>query len=380
MLRRAESQQPIANSRPMNYPVRQQKFLHCLFEKKLDAFLVTHTSNLSYLCGFTGSTGALLASSGRWTFFTDGRYTQQARAEVCGARVVIRKGPVLAAVAAALEREKAAPRLPARALGFESGHLSVASRSSLASLLPKRVRLRAVSGLVENLRLIKESEEIARLRAAAQAGSCLFDSVLAIIKPGVPETSVAGELEYAARRAGVAGMSFDTIVASGPRSALPHGRASGRPIARRGFVVLDFGVILRNYCSDMTRTVHMGRPSREMGVMYEAVREAEQAGIDSVRHGVMAREVDRAVRKVLRRAGLVKYFTHSTGHGVGLEVHEPPRLSRDSQFRLEAGMVITIEPGVYLPGKGGVRIEDMVLVTANGAEVLTAAPRELIQL
>jgi Xaa-Pro aminopeptidase len=175
-------------------------------------------------------------------------------------------------------------------------------------------------------------------------------------------------------------MSFETIVAAGPRSALPHGVASAALIPPRGFVILDFGVILHGYCSDMTRTVHVGKISAGGRRMYNAVREAQQAAVDAVRAGVACGQVDRAARNALRRAGLARYFTHSTGHGVGLEIHEPPRLGRGQPERLRSGMVVTVEPGVYLPGRGGVRIEDMLLVTGSGCEVLTPAPKDLIEL
>jgi Xaa-Pro aminopeptidase len=189
---------------------------------------------------------------------------------------------------------------------------------------------------------------------------------------------VAAELEYAARVGGAEKMSFDTIIASGPHSALPHWRASSQPIPNTGFVVLDFGVILSGYCSDMTRTVHVGKAPRERRAMYEAVRAAQQAGIEAVRPGRPVGKVDQAARSTLRRARLARYFTHSTGHGVGLEIHEPPRLGRGGQEILQPGMVVTIEPGVYVPGQGGIRIEDMVVVTEHGCDVLTPAPKELM--
>jgi Xaa-Pro aminopeptidase len=200
-----------------------------------------------------------------------------------------------------------------------------------------------------------------------------------VIRPGVPERAVAAELEYAARNAGADGMSFDTIVAAGSRSALPHGRASMHPIPRGGFVVLDFGVILAGYCSDMTRTVHMGHVSGRSRSLYQAVRDAQQAGIEAVRPGRTVEEVDKAARSVLRqRGGLARYFTHSTGHGVGLGIHEPPRVNRGEKQVLKPGMVITVEPGVYIPGYGGVRIEDMVVITETSCEVLTPTTKELL--
>jgi len=271
-----------------------------------------------------------------------------------------------------------AKKLGVKTLGIEAEHLSVAERSRLAKVLPSGLRLREALPLVEQARMIKDAEEIERLRAAVLLGASLLDVVLKAIRPGVTETEVAAELEYAARRAGTDGMSFDTIVASGARSALPHGRASEAAIPANGFVVCDFGVILAGYCSDMTRTVHVGPPSLEMRRMYEAVRDAQQAALETVRAGVSASEVDQSARKVLKNKGLAKYFTHSTGHGVGLEIHEAPRLAVGQKDVLQAGMVITVEPGAYIPGVGGVRIEDMVVVTERGCQILTPAGKELI--
>jgi Xaa-Pro aminopeptidase len=241
-------------------------------------------------------------------------------------------------------------------------------------------RLKPASGLVEQLRLIKDSDEIGQIRASVLLAASLFQTALTVIKPGVAETQVAGELELQARRAGAEKMSFDTIVAAGPRSALPHGRASSQPIPAQGFIILDYGVILAGYCSDMTRTVHAGPVSRAHRRMYEAVRQAQLASIAAVRPGVETGEVDRAGREVLRKAGFDAFFTHSTGHGVGIEVHEPPRLGKDQTQKLAPGMVVTIEPGIYIPEEGGVRIEDMVLVTESGHEVLTPTTKDLITL
>jgi Xaa-Pro aminopeptidase len=228
--------------------------------------------------------------------------------------------------------------------------------------------------------MIKDRDEIALIRDAVNLGARLLDTALRAIRPGIAEAQVAAELEYAARVAGAEAMSFETIVAAGTRSALPHGVASTAAIPARGFVVLDFGVILQGYCSDMTRTVHVGKVSTSERGMYRAVREAQQAGVEAVRAGVACGQVDRAARNALRRARLSRYFTHSTGHGVGLEIHEPPRLGRGQREALQAGMVVTVEPGVYVPGRGGVRIEDMIVVTESGCEVLTPAPKELIEL
>ena len=358
----------------MNYALRQQRLQAQLEPLNLDTLLLTHLPNIRYLCGFTGSSGVLLMQPGRPIFFTDGRYTAQARAEVAGARVVTAKGPPLALAA------KFAAEHKLRAVGIESEHTTLAARAGLRRALGGKVRLREVGPLVEKQRMVKDAAEIALLRQAVNLGAALLDTALKAIRPGVLESEVAAELEYAARRLGAEGMAFQTIVAAGPRSALPHGVASANPIPRRGFVILDFGVILHGYCSDMTRTVHVGKMSTAERRMYQAVREAQRAAAAAVRPGVACAQVDRTARTWLRRAGLGRYFTHSTGHGVGLEVHEPPRLGKAQPELLQPGMVVTIEPGVYLPGRGGVRIEDMLVVTDGGAEVLTPAPKELIEL
>jgi len=337
--------------------------------------LITHLPNIRYLCGFTGSSGVLLVNRNAPVLFTDGRYKAQAHQELANvARVVISKGPPLLAAAQLLQRRKLGK------IGIEGEHLTVSAHAALRKAIGTRARLLSVTGAVEKLRMIKDAEEVARIRAAVNLGATLLDTALKSIRPGVKETEVAAELEFAARRAGAEAMSFETIVASGSRSAMPHGVATAIPIPERGFVVLDFGVILHGYCSDMTRTVYVGKSSAGERRMYEAVREAQEAAIHAVRAGVASGQVDRAARSLLQRAGLARHFTHSTGHGVGLEIHEPPRIARGQQEPLRAGMTVTIEPGAYVAEKGGVRIEDMVLVTETGCEVLTPAPKDFIEL
>ena len=262
--------------------------------------------------------------------------------------------------------------------GFEGDHVSFAAYKSLAKALPSGIKLSPVSSIVENIRIIKDGDELDVIRKAAVLGASLFDRVLELIRPGIRENHVAAEMEYAASKAGAEGMSFSTIIAAGERSALPHGRASNQPIPPDGFVVCDFGVILAGYCSDMTRTVYVGRPSEEARNAYNALREAQQAAVDAVRPGVKLSEVDGAARKLLQKHKLAKYFTHSTGHGVGLEIHEAPRIAAGQEDELRSGMVVTIEPGIYLPGKWGIRIEDMVAVTDRGCEVLTPATKDLV--
>jgi Xaa-Pro aminopeptidase len=360
----------------MDFKVRQTKLRGQFGSSRLDSLLVGHLPNIRYLCGFTGSAGFLLVEEAGSVFFTDVRYDTQAREEVKGAKVIIARKALLNAVGEWIGvRHKRARRWT---VGIEADHVTVVERKKLMEVLPSGVRLTNAPALVERARMVKDEEELGYIRSAVKLGASLFDRAVAVLRPGVKEVEVAAEMEYAARRGGAEAMSFPTIIASGARSALPHGRASGQPIAPGGFVVCDFGVILDGYCSDQTRTVWVGAASAESRRAYEAVREAQQAGVLVVRPGVSVGEVDAAARKVLRKAGLGRYFTHSTGHGVGLEIHEGPRVAAGQKEILQPGMVITIEPGVYFPGKWGVRIEDMVAVTKDGCEVLTPTSKDFL--
>jgi Xaa-Pro aminopeptidase len=360
----------------MDYAARQRQLQAKLEDSHLDYLLVTHLPNIRYLCGFTGSAAALLVGDLGATLVTDGRYLAQARAEVHGPRIVIARKALLAVAVEWLSSGRRTAVRPV--LGVEAESISAGMRGRLASALRGRVRLRSAAPLVEQARMVKDPSEVRHIRRAVEIGAGLVRLDLERIRPGVREVEVAAAMEYEARRAGAEGMAFPTIIASGKRSAVVHGRASQAAIPGRGFVVCDFGVILAGYCSDRTRTVHVGRASRSARQMYEAVLEAQHAAIAAVRPGVTAAEVDAAARRVLRRHGLARYFTHSTGHGLGLEIHEAPRLAASQPQKLEAGMVITVEPGAYMPGKRGVRIEDVVVVTPSGCEVLTPRDKELI--
>ena len=341
--------------------------------------LVTHLPDVRYLAGFTGSSAALAVTRFKARLFTDGRYKDQAAEEVQAAQVDIASGP---SVLAAVQWLAVQPRVTT--IGFDPATTTVAQLARYKAALPARLRrslLKPLSEpLVEPLRLVKDAEEISIMREAALRGCRLFDHMLGVLRPGIPEIEVAAELEHQARMLGAEGMSFETIVASGQRSALPHGHATANPLPRRGFVTLDFGIIHKGYCSDMTRTVFLGSPKTDERGAYQAVLEAQQAAVDAVTAGASCGLVDEAARSILRREGLADAFTHSTGHGVGLEIHESPRVGAQQTTRLAAGMVITIEPGIYLPGRFGIRIEDMVAVTRNGAEVLTPSPKALIEL
>jgi Xaa-Pro aminopeptidase len=362
----------------MNHKRRIKQLQQMLDAAKFDALLVVHLSNVRYLCGFTGSAGVLLVTPQKSVFFTDGRYTEQARAEVQGSRIVIKARPPLVAAAEWLQSNREGRRASPIRIGFESEHITVAQRSRLQQLLRAPFRLAESPPLIEKMRLVKDEDEIALLREAVLLGSSLFDTALEYIRPGVKETQVAAKMEYAARNAGAEAMSFSTIIASGTRSALPHGRATQASIPARAFVVCDFGVILSGYCSDMTRTLYVGRPTAEERDFYSAVREAQEAALQVIRPGASVAEVDHAARAVLKKKKLGRFFTHSTGHGVGLEIHEAPRVAKGAAEILQPGMVITVEPGAYVPGKFGVRIEDMVVVTTQGCEVLTSIGKELI--
>jgi Xaa-Pro aminopeptidase len=360
----------------MNFQARQRKLREHLATTRFDALLISHLPNIRYLCGFTGSAGLLLVEEQGSVFFTDVRYDTQAHEEVKGAKVVIAHKAVLSGLGEFLGARR--KRARGWTIGLEAEHFTIAEKKRLAQVRPAGVRLKDAPSIVERARMVKDGDELERIRAAVALGAKLFERALEVLRPGVKETEVAAEMELAARRGGAEEMSFPTIIASGARSALPHGRASDQAITPGGFVVCDFGVILSGYCSDETRSVWVGTVSEDARKAYEAVREAQQAAIDTVRPGVPVGEVDAAARKVLRKAGLGRYFTHSTGHGVGLEIHETPRVADGQREVLQPGTVITIEPGVYFPGKWGLRIEDMVAVTASGCEVITPTSKNFV--
>src|SRR6202035_2699892 len=344
----------------------------------LSGLLITHLPDVRYLCGFTGSSAALAVTRRSARLFTDGRYTAQAAAEGKAAQVEI------AARGASFSEVKWLAAEPgAELVGFDPAWTSVAEQARLKAGLPAKLRRNFLTPIaapiVEALRLVKDEAELRIMAEAARMGCRLFDHMLGFLRPGLMETEVAAELEHEARLMGAEGMSFETIVASGPRSALPHGRATAARLPKRGFLTLDFGIIHEGYCSDMTRTVHFGTPRPKERSAYEAVLASQEAAVAAVSAGVKCGDVDEAARSVLRNAGLADAFMHSTGHGVGLEIHEAPRVGAGQTTRLQPGMVITIEPGIYLAGEFGIRIEDMVAVTRNGGQVLTPAPKALIE-
>ena len=348
----------------------------------LSGLLVTHLPDVRWLCGFTGSSAARAVTRRGARMFTDGRYTAQAAEEVQSAMVeIVPSAPAVAAVE--WLASQVAVGDGAVSVGFDSSQTSVAELERFKAALPAGLRrklLRPVKSLIEPMRWLKDEDEIAIMAEAARLGDRLFEHLLGFIRPGLTEAAVDAELVYQARVRGAEGMSFESIVAAGARSALPHGRASQAKLPRRGLLTLDFGVILKGYCSDMTRTVCLGKPTAREREVYEAVLEAQEAAVAAVAAGVECGAVDEAARGVLRRVGMADAFSHSTGHGVGLEIHEGPRIGAGQKDKLAPGMVITIEPGAYFAGEFGVRIEDMVAVTRTGGTVLTRSPKALIEL
>ncbi len=352
-------------------------------EKSVPALLITHLPDVQYLTGFTGSNAALIVLgrprvSAR--LFTDGRYTAQATQEVQGATVRIAPKSALAEACAY------AAKNGVTYCGFDPVHTAVSALTAMRKAAREANAGPAFFKPVDNpaatLRQVKDRGEIVRMRKAARLTGELYEGMLSWIEAGMREIDVAAELEHRARVAGAERMSFETIVAAGDRGSLPHARATSAVLQPGNLLTLDFGILLDGYCSDMTRTVALGFgggpiPAKmrqrwaEQRDVFEAVLAAQQAAVLAVRAGATCGGVDHAARSLLKRAGWAKQFTHSTGHGVGLEIHEAPRVAKGQKQVLQAGMTITIEPGVYLPGRFGVRIEDTVVVTENGAEVLT---------
>jgi Xaa-Pro aminopeptidase len=355
----------------------------------IDALVVTALPNVLYLTNFTGSAAMLVVTGGRMVFVTDHRYTSALAAargtsfECPGLEVVAAEGSHDAALASVLES------LDARRIGFEAAHLSVGRHAWLETALRARttsVELAPTQGLIERARAVKDAHEVAVLTEAARRLSAVGTSLLSRAIRGLSERDVALEIDWALRRAGFERSAFETIVASGPNAALPHARPTGRKLTEGDLVVLDFGGVYDSYCVDLTRTVSIGPASSRAKAVHAAVLRAQDAAIAAVAPGVSRFEVDAAARRVLGDAGMGEAFAHGTGHGLGLEVHEDPRIVRrradvdDRDEALLPGMAFTVEPGAYFPGWGGVRIEDDVIVTGAGADRLTDVPTDLREL
>jgi Xaa-Pro aminopeptidase len=335
-----------------------------------DAFLVTNLTNVSYLTGFTGSSGYAVVTPKKAFFITDSRYTTQSRDEVAGYEVRIQKGRL------SEELGKIIKELDAKKVGFESRNVAFDFHGALKNELAG-MELLPVKDAVEKLRAIKDEDEIGRISEAVRRAEEGFRENISRIAPGMAESETALGLEFNIRKLGARKMPFDIIVASGERAALPHGIASGKEMKDGETLIIDFGGEAHGYQSDITRSGVVGDPDRKQSEIYDIVLEAQKRAIDMVRAGVSCKEVDEAARGHIASKGYGEYFGHGLGHGVGLDVHESPSVSYLSEDVLQEGMVITIEPGIYIPGWGGFRIEDMVLVTAEGCEAMTSLPKDM---
>lgn len=348
---------------------RIKRLLEYFDDAGYDAFYITNPDNRFYLSGFSGTTGALLLSRNQFCLLTDFRYTGQASAESPDYRIIEVNGSYPETLLEFLRGNNLFR------LGCEGDHLTYNQFSDFKDML-QGIELKPASGTVEQLRICKDDSEIKCIEEAARLADQAFAEILPGIKPGITEREIALRLEYLMRQKGADGAAFKIIVASGSRSALPHGVASMKTIRAGDLVTFDFGAVYRGYHSDITRTVVLGHPDPKQKEIYQIVLEAQMSAISAVKAEVRASAVDRAARSVIERKGYGRCFGHGTGHGLGLSIHENPRLSIKDDTVLQSGMVVTVEPGIYLPGWGGVRIEDTLVVLDNGCRILTRSPKE----
>ncbi|MEY8347413.1 aminopeptidase P family protein [Bacillus cereus] len=336
----------------------------------MDGLLITKKENRRYATGFTGSAGVILLSATNAVFITDFRYTDQAKTRVQEADIIMHKGNMEQEIANQITK------LDIQNLGIEENNMTLKQYSALKKYT--NIELVQVNELVETIRTIKEDTEIETMKIAARIADEAFQHITNFLKPGVSEFDIRDELEFFMRKKGASSSSFDIIIASGVRSSLPHGVATNKIIEHGDIVTLDFGALYNGYCSDLTRTVAIGSYSEEFEKIYGIVLEALKRGIEAIRPGESAKTIDDVTRNYITDHGYGEYFGHSTGHGVGLEIHEPLRLSQESKAILQEGMVVTVEPGIYIPNWGGCRIEDDIVVTKDGYEVITQSDRNLI--
>ncbi|UJL44821.1 aminopeptidase P family protein [Virgibacillus sp. NKC19-16] len=348
------------------------KLRNTLEANNLDAILITSAINRRYITGFTGTAGAAIISKNETRFITDFRYTEQATEQATGFDIVEHKQAI------ELEIKDQVKNMNVKRLGFEKEHVTYSKYEDYKQVI--EAEFVPVSGLVEDLRLIKTANELSIMKEAAKIADDAFEHIQSYIKPGVKEIDISNELEFFMRRQGATSSSFDIIVASGKRSALPHGVASDKEIKSGELVTLDYGALYRGYCSDITRTFAVGEINDELKTIYNTVLEANFRGVDGIKPGITGKRADALTRDYIKKQGYGDYFGHSTGHGLGLEVHEGPSLSFRTDKKLETGMVVTVEPGIYVPGVGGCRIEDDIVITKTGNERLTFANKDLIQL
>lgn len=343
-----------------------------LQENDFDGIIVTSPINRRYLTDFTGSAGIVIISKNEQRMITDFRYTEQAKEQAMDYTVVTHHASIFQEVADQLKL------LNLNKIAFEAAHISYEQYEQFSSLID--AQLIPVTNVIENIRSIKTTIEWDIMKKAADIADRAYEHILSFIKPGMQETDVANELEFFMRQAGATSSSFDIIVASGDRSALPHGIASEKVIKVGELVTMDFGALYKGYCSDITRTVAIGQIDDTLKEIYDVVLKAQTLALSKIKPGMTGKEADAIARDVIDDAGYGKYFGHSTGHGLGMEVHEQPRLSTQSNTKLQPGMVVTVEPGIYIPDIGGCRIEDDIMITETGNERLTLSTKQLMHL
>jgi len=365
---------PSTNFLAMDIAKRSERLRTALRAAQCDALLVTRRPNVQYLTGFTGSAGVIFFGPDELVLVTDGRYQTQANEQLEKAGVL----GTIEITGPSKTQEQIVSDLASQysKIGLESEGVTWAEQQKWAKSLGAN-KLVSTNSVIEALRLTKEPAEVERIRAACSIADTALRDLLPMLATSPTEREFAMALEVGMRQGGASGISFDSIVASGPNGAKPHARPSDRAIKKDELVVIDFGCVVDGYCSDMTRTVSVDDPGPKATRLWSVVQESQAAGRSAVRAGVSCREVDRACRDIIDNAGWGNEFSHGTGHGVGLEIHEAPRVSYASDEVLEAGYIVTVEPGVYLPGVGGVRLEDTVVVTENGCEALTEFPKFL---
>ncbi|MGZ3513381.1 MAG: M24 family metallopeptidase [Thermodesulfobacteriota bacterium] len=352
------------------YEERLKSVRKILDLKQLDGILFSSLENIRYLCGFTGTDGALLIIRKESFFLTDSRYWTQSEEEVKGSQIVHYRKKMEGIFSLLYE-------LKLRKIGFESMSLPFSAHQFLVERLPPEAKLIPLEDEIKNVRALKDKQELSLLKASIEIASKAYLEILELLKEGAMEREAALEMEWSMKRKGAEALGFDIIIASGKRSALPHGKASSKRVEKGDFILMDFGSEFQGYHSDQTRTVVCGNPSSEQQKIYRIVKEAHDKAIEKVRPGIPIEEVDGAARSHIRNEGYGEYFGHGLGHGIGLAVHEDPVVNGENKGLVQEGMVFTIEPGIYIPDWGGVRIEDMVLATPHGAELLTYLPTEL---
>lgn len=361
----------MAKENENNSAIRLEKLKAEIRSKNIDALLVTKRENYIYLSGFTGDSAYLIITQDKAILMTDSRFTEQAGIQAPDYEIVEYRGSFAKALDDLLKNRRI------NTLGFEEYDISYEQYLDYIDNLHVG-KLVPFGKIIEKFRMVKDSKEIETIKKAVKVADDAFTHILGFIKPGVSELEIAAELEYFMKRNGATGISFETIIASGKRSSMPHGTASSKKVEKGDAITMDYGALFENYCSDMTRTIFLGEPDSEMRRIYNIVLDAQMRAIDGAHRGKTGKEIDLIARDIIYKAGFEKNFGHGLGHSVGLEIHEEPRLSVAGEVAMENGMAVTVEPGIYVPGLGGVRIEDIIVINDSNPIVLTQSPKELI--